>query len=80
MLMVVLWLEEINLLEQFLFNTKLIVLLHYQFLYLYNIYRIKDYLFGAGLSRLLTAFRPKKGLYIEIIEARNRIGGRIHTG
>jgi hypothetical protein len=31
--MVVLWLEEINLLEQFLFNTKLIVLLHYQFYY-----------------------------------------------
>jgi monoamine oxidase len=36
----------------------------------------KDYLFGAGLSRLLTAFNlQNKGLYIEIIEARNRIGG-----
>ncbi|WP_371539495.1 NAD(P)-binding protein [Flavobacterium sp. Arc3] len=37
-------------------------------------------LLGAGLSGLLTAFRlQNKGLYIEIIEARNRICGRLHT-
>jgi hypothetical protein len=72
--MVVLWLEEINLLEQF--NTKLIVLLHYQFLFYNNIYESITSL--AGLSRLLTARLQNKGLYIEI-EARNRIGGRIHT-
>lgn len=35
---------------------------------------------GAGLSGLLTAFRlQNKGFDIEIIEARDRIGGRIHT-
>lgn len=35
---------------------------------------------GAGLSGLLTAYRlQNKGFDIEIIEARNRIGGRIHT-
>jgi monoamine oxidase len=35
---------------------------------------------GAGLSGLLTAYRlQNKGFDIEIIEARDRIGGRIHT-
>lgn len=35
---------------------------------------------GAGLSGLLTAYLlQNKGFDIEIIEARNRIGGRIHT-
>ncbi|MBE0390774.1 monoamine oxidase [Flavobacterium sp. 7E] len=35
---------------------------------------------GAGLSGLLTAYRlQNKGFEIEIIEARERIGGRIHT-
>lgn len=35
---------------------------------------------GAGLSGLLTAFRLKKqGIPFKILEARNRIGGRIHT-
>ncbi len=35
---------------------------------------------GAGLSGLLTAYRLKKaGKEVKIIEARDRIGGRIHT-
>lgn len=35
---------------------------------------------GAGLSGLLTAYRLKKaGKEIKIIEARDRVGGRIHT-
>ena len=35
---------------------------------------------GAGLSGLLTAFRLKKeGIPFKIVEARNRIGGRINT-
>ena len=35
---------------------------------------------GAGLSGLLTAFRLKKeGIPFKILEARNRIGGRINT-
>jgi monoamine oxidase len=35
---------------------------------------------GAGLSGLLTAYRlQSKGFDIEIIEARDRVGGRIHT-
>ena len=35
---------------------------------------------GAGLSGLLTAYRlQNKGFEIQIIEARERIGGRIHT-
>ena len=35
---------------------------------------------GAGLSGLLLAYRLKKiGIPITILEARNRIGGRIHT-
>lgn len=35
---------------------------------------------GAGLSGLLTAFRLKKeGIPFRILEARNRIGGRINT-
>lgn len=40
----------------------------------------KIVIIGAGLSGLLTAYRLlNKGFDIEIIEARNRIGGRIHT-
>jgi monoamine oxidase len=40
----------------------------------------KIIILGAGLSGLLTAYRlQKKGFDIEIIEARDRIGGRIHT-
>lgn len=35
---------------------------------------------GAGLSGLLAAYRfKKKGFTVRILEARNRIGGRIHT-
>lgn len=35
---------------------------------------------GAGLSGLLAAYRLKnKGFNIKVVEARNRIGGRIHT-
>lgn len=35
---------------------------------------------GAGLSGLLTAYRLKNsGLNVKVIEARDRIGGRIHT-
>ena len=35
---------------------------------------------GAGLSGLLTAFRLKKeGIPFKILEARSRVGGRIHT-
>jgi len=35
---------------------------------------------GAGLSGLLTAYRLKKaGKEIKVIEARDRVGGRIHT-
>lgn len=40
----------------------------------------KILIIGSGLSGLLTAYRLKnKGFEIEIIEARERIGGRIHT-
>jgi monoamine oxidase len=40
----------------------------------------KIVILGAGLSGLLTAFRlQNEGFDIEIIEARDRIGGRIHT-
>lgn len=40
----------------------------------------KIVILGAGLSGLLTAYRlQNKGFDIEIIEARDRIGGRIHT-
>lgn len=40
----------------------------------------KVLIIGAGLSGLLTAYRLKnKGFHIEIIEARERLGGRIHT-
>lgn len=40
----------------------------------------KILIIGAGLSGLLTAYRLKnKGFDIEIIEARERLGGRIHT-
>ena len=40
----------------------------------------KIVILGAGLSGLLTAYRlQNKGFEIEIIEARDRIGGRIHT-
>ena len=40
----------------------------------------KIIILGAGLSGLLTAYRlQNKGFEIEIIEARDRIGGRIHT-
>ncbi|MGO4817615.1 flavin monoamine oxidase family protein [Flavobacterium sp. W22_SRS_FP1] len=40
----------------------------------------KIIILGAGLSGLLTAYRLKnKGFDIEIIEARDRTGGRIHT-
>ncbi|WP_299442676.1 FAD-dependent oxidoreductase [uncultured Aquimarina sp.] len=35
---------------------------------------------GAGLTGLLLAYRLKKhGIAVKVIEARNRIGGRIHT-
>lgn len=35
---------------------------------------------GAGLTGLLLAYRLKKdGKSVKIIEARNRVGGRIHT-
>lgn len=35
---------------------------------------------GAGLSGLLTAYYlQNKGFDIEIVEARDRVGGRIHT-
>ncbi len=35
---------------------------------------------GAGLSGLLTAYRLKKaGIPFKVLEARNRVGGRIHT-
>lgn len=40
----------------------------------------KIIILGAGLSGLLTAYRlQNKGFEIDIIEARDRIGGRIHT-
>jgi monoamine oxidase len=40
----------------------------------------KIIILGAGLSGLLAAYRlQNKGFEIEIIEARDRIGGRIHT-
>ena len=40
----------------------------------------KIIILGAGLSGLLTAYRlQNKGFDIEIIEARERVGGRIHT-
>lgn len=40
----------------------------------------KIVILGAGLSGILTAYRlQNKGFDIEIIEARDRIGGRIHT-
>ena len=40
----------------------------------------KVVILGAGLSGLLTGFRLKKmGYEIQILEARDRIGGRIHT-
>ena len=40
----------------------------------------KILIIGAGLSGLLTAYRLKnKGFIVEIVEARNRVGGRIHT-
>ena len=40
----------------------------------------KIIILGAGLSGLLAAYRlQNKGFDIEIIEARDRIGGRIHT-
>ncbi|MFT7335152.1 MAG: monoamine oxidase [Porticoccaceae bacterium] len=40
----------------------------------------KIIILGAGLSGLLTAYRlQNKGFDIEIIEARDRVGGRIHT-
>jgi len=40
----------------------------------------KIIILGAGLSGLLTAYRlQNKGFEIEIVEARERIGGRIHT-
>jgi monoamine oxidase len=40
----------------------------------------KIVIIGAGLSGILTAYRlSKKGYAIEIIEARDRIGGRIHS-
>lgn len=40
----------------------------------------KIVILGSGLSGLLTAFRlQNKGFDIEIIEARDRLGGRIHT-
>ena len=40
----------------------------------------KIIILGAGLSGLLIAYRlQNRGFDIEIIEARNRIGGRIHT-
>lgn len=42
--------------------------------------KIKILIIGAGLSGLLIAYRLKnKGFAIEIVEARNRVGGRIHT-
>jgi monoamine oxidase len=42
--------------------------------------RKKIVIIGAGLSGLLTAYRLlDKGFDIEIVEARNRIGGRIHS-
>ena len=35
---------------------------------------------GAGLSGLLTGYRLKKAeIPFKILEARNRLGGRIHT-
>jgi len=35
---------------------------------------------GAGLSGLLTGYRLKKeGIPFKILEARNRVGGRINT-
>lgn len=35
---------------------------------------------GAGLSGLLSAYRlKKKGYQVKVVEARNRMGGRIHT-
>ncbi|WP_339658946.1 NAD(P)/FAD-dependent oxidoreductase [Flavobacterium frigidarium] len=40
----------------------------------------KIIILGAGLSGLLTAYHlQNKGFEIEIVEARNRVGGRIHT-
>ena len=40
----------------------------------------KVVIIGAGLSGLLTAYRLKnKGFSVEIVEARDRMGGRIHT-
>jgi len=40
----------------------------------------KVLIIGAGLSGLLLAYRLKqKGVSVQIIEARNRLGGRIHT-
>lgn len=40
----------------------------------------KTLIIGAGLSGLLTAYRLKnKGFIVEIVESRDRLGGRIHT-
>ncbi|WP_109299541.1 FAD-dependent oxidoreductase [Aquimarina sp. AU474] len=42
--------------------------------------KTKVLIIGAGLTGLLLAYRLKKeGISFKIIEARNRIGGRIHT-
>ncbi|AXT52826.1 FAD-dependent oxidoreductase [Aquimarina sp. BL5] len=40
----------------------------------------KVLIIGAGLTGLLLAYRLKKnGIAVKVVEARNRIGGRIHT-
>lgn len=45
-----------------------------------NFHTTKVLIIGAGLSGLLTAYRLKNaGFNVKVIEARNRIGGRIHT-